>query len=149
MLPIAERARSLPWGKERPWHPDTHMWEEAGLTTIDLHDLSVRLGLEVVDALEELGAELPSGAVMLITGRGKHTMGRSTLRDAVADALIDAAQRHGWRVFPRGPARFVLITDEARAPASATGKPGLLMVLFALLVLVALLVSWFNWLVTP
>jgi hypothetical protein len=121
---IEDRATGLPWAKQRPWTVATHVWDEAGLPVADLHDLSVKLGLAVVETVAELGSDLPAGAVTLIPGRGKHTPGKATLRDAVRGALMELARANDYVLFPRGPGRFVLITDAERAPAAATGRPG-------------------------
>ena len=121
---MEKRAKDLPWAKERHWQVESHVWIEHEVPTIDCHDLSLRLGLAAVDAMAELGPELESGAVRFITGRGRHTAGRSTLKEAVRGALFELASERQWQVRPSGAARFLLIIDPKKAPASATGKLG-------------------------
>jgi len=111
---------------------------------IDLHDLSVKLGLAVVEVIAEQGRGLPAGAVTLIPGRGKHTPGKSTLRDAVRHALMELARDEGYALFPRGPGRFVIITDPDRAPASATGRPGPLFWAVVALVVAGIIATLWN-----
>lgn len=82
---IEARAVDLPWARERPWRARTHLDVADGRVALDLHDLSVRLALDALGLA--LALELGTGALVLITGRGNHTGGRSTLRDAVLAEL--------------------------------------------------------------
>ena len=61
-------SRRLPWAKQSPWKLTTHVWNENDVPTIDLHDLSVRLGRQVIESLDTI--ELDAGALRLITVRG-------------------------------------------------------------------------------
>ena len=70
-----------------------------------------------------------------VTGAGRHTGGRSTLKDAVAAELQRLASTNGWAVRSRGRARFLLIWDMNRAPAAASGELGGLFWGFVLLLL--------------
>jgi len=123
-------ASKLPWAGDRPWRTETHTWEEAGLAVVDLHDLSVRLALRVVEALDD--DELL--AVCLITGRGKHVGGHSRLRRSVTEALRELAERRGWATWSRGPGRLMVAVDAAQVP---TEGPSVLLVLVGALLLVA------------
>lgn len=122
---IAVRARTLSWNAERPWRPDTHVWGEAGSPTVDLHDLSVRIAVECVEqTLAERGA-LRAGAIVFVTGRGTHSIGgKSPLKQAVTETLMDAAADQGWRLRPGAPGRVVLVLDESAASAQASGRLG-------------------------
>ncbi|MCB9761429.1 MAG: hypothetical protein H6739_16420 [Alphaproteobacteria bacterium] len=131
LAPLADAARSLSWNRERPWRPESHVWSESGLVVVDLHDLSVRLGVEAVERAAALAPEL--AAVVFVTGRGRHSVeGRSRLNDGVTEAVeaLCAARGWAWRV-PR-PGRVLLIADPARAPRAATGALGPLFWLGAL-----------------
>lgn len=122
---IAKRARTLDWNDERPWRPDTHIWGEAGSPTVDLHDLSVRIAVECVELTLGQVEDLQAGAVVFVTGRGSHSIGgKSPLKQAVTETLMDAAAEQGWRLRPGSPGRLVLVTDESAASAQASGRLG-------------------------
>lgn len=123
-------AEELPWHEDRSWSTSTHIWSEHGVPVVDLHDLSVRLGLEVVDSVERLGADLPSGGLVLITGRGRHTAGLSPLRREVEQALRELAARQGVQIRPQGPGRFQVTLDPSKMPAGAYGTPPAIFWLF-------------------
>jgi hypothetical protein len=115
----------LAWNDERPWRPDTHVWGETGTPTIDLHDLSVRIAVECVQATVDEAGTLKSGALVFVTGRGSHSIGgKSPLKEAVTQTLVDAAQDNGWRLRPGAPGRLVLVIDESAANAQASGRLG-------------------------
>ena len=141
---VRQKSKSLPWAKKQPWTPTTHIWIDKGLPTIDLHDLSVRLALEVTAVVEETGPELDSGALCLITGRGSHTGGRSRLRDNVAAALRQQCETHGWECWPSGPGRWMLVIDRERAPAGIRGKLGLMFWFFAFMLGMAVMAVFVN-----
>lgn len=125
LRPVERGARGLAWNKERPWKPETHLWVERGLVVLDLHDLSVRLALDALDAVVEQAEALDGGAVALVTGRGRHSVdGRSRLRDAVGEALAEVAEQRGWAVRAPRAGRYVLVIDPDRAPRAATGALG-------------------------
>ncbi|MFT5583642.1 MAG: hypothetical protein ACI9VR_001222 [Cognaticolwellia sp.] len=122
---IATRARTLAWNDERPWRPDTHVWGESGTPTVDLHDLSVRIAVECVQATVDQVGILESGAVVFVTGRGSHSIGgQSPLKEAVTQTLLDAAQDNDWRLRSGAPGRLVLVVDETAANAQASGRLG-------------------------
>lgn len=137
LAPVEEAARSLPWSAQKPWRCTSHLGVSDGRVLIDLHDLSVGLALDVVERVVE--AQPTTGAVVLITGRGKHTGGRSKLREAVLADL----QRRGLRFVPRGPGRVELILDGERARRSAPGL-GLLFWLMVALLLLAMVATLVN-----
>ena len=125
LRPIAERARTLSWAKERPWAPESHVWMEHGAPTVDLHDLSVKLGCEAVEIAARLAPTGATGAVLFIVGRGKHSVdGESQLAASVAEALAKLEAAHGWSYRPQSRGRLVLLTDEARAPSALSGRLG-------------------------
>lgn len=99
---------------------------------MDLHDLSVKLALEVVELLLDRPPE--QGGVVLITGRGNHTAGRSKLRDAVQGRLERAAEQ-GVRFAPRGPGRFEVVFDPDSVRKARPGL-GLLFWLFVVLLVI-------------
>ena len=124
----------MPWAKERRWCTTSHVGHQGKRPVIDLHDLSVRLALDVVAILEAEASSLESGCVILITGRGRHTGGRSVLRDAVLARLAKNETTLGWRTVPEGPGRVRIEMDDARARASAPGLGALFWGFIALLV---------------
>lgn len=122
---ISEQARKLPWAKERLWSPESHVFVEHGTLTVDLHDLSVRLAISAVERAVEVTPALRGGALVWITGKGRHNVdGRSPLREAVWDTLEEAAEREGWRLRQGAPGRLVLVVDSSRATAAADGRLG-------------------------
>lgn len=128
--PVETQAASLPWSAQSPWHCTTHLGISDGLPLIDLHGLSVRLGLEVVEIV--LAADLATGGVLLVTGRGRHSGGRSRLREAVIGKLEDNEVPF---VLP-SPGRVRVVLDETRYRRSRPGM-GLLFWLFVVLLLLA------------
>jgi len=117
---LEKDAKTLAWNAERPWKPDTHVWEEGWCAVVDLHDLSIKLALRAV----ELAAadEIQSGAVHFVTGRGRHSIdGRSRLREAVSEALLELSEENHWGVREPRPGRLTLITDAELAPVAAKG----------------------------
>ena len=121
---IEPKADKLPWAAERPWRTQTHVWVESGIPTIDLHDLGPALAKAVVEILAAQGSTLKTGAACLITGRGRHSIGRAVLPQVVGDALQDVAQPRGWRVRHGAAGRIIVITNERLAPRGATGALG-------------------------
>ncbi|MCA9567964.1 MAG: Smr/MutS family protein [Myxococcales bacterium] len=138
LAPVEREAASLPWSAQDPWRSTTHLGIADGLPLVDLHGLSVRLGLAAVDAA--LAADLASGAVILVTGRGRHTGGHSKLRTAV---LAHLEEQDGVRVVPRGAARVEVVLDEDRARKARAGM-GLLFWLFVALLLLGLVAAVLN-----
>ncbi len=125
---VERRATSLPWSARRPWRCTTHLGVAGGLPTVDLHDLSVPLALDAVERIVAL--DLNCGGVVLITGRGRHTGGRSRLRDAVLSRL----HQRGIPATPRGPGRVEVVLDPRRLHAARPGMGLLFWALVALLV---------------
>jgi len=120
---IEEAAKELDWAEERPWRRDTHLWIEQGVPVIDLHDLNVRLGKAVV-AQADFDA-VATGAVILVTGVGRHSMGSgSALRRAVSGKLGHRAAASGWELRPLGSGRLLLVVDPQRAPRWVSGGLG-------------------------
>ncbi|MCB9778857.1 MAG: hypothetical protein H6742_09860 [Alphaproteobacteria bacterium] len=124
LAPVQAHARGLRWARERPWRTDTHLWREGPLPVVDLHDLDAKTCKQALDGIVAVGAALDAGAVVLITGVGKHRPGGGALGQIVTGRLGMQADERGWQLAPKGRGRFVLIIDPARAPASATGRLG-------------------------
>lgn len=120
---IEQAATTLSWNDERPWKPATHLWVEGLVPVVDLHDLSIKLGLEVVERVVATAADLESGAVHFVTGRGRHTIdGRSRLREAVGEALLEATEEREWGLREPQAGRITLIVDMDATPAAAKGS---------------------------
>jgi hypothetical protein len=130
-------ARDLPWARERPWRAARAVRMVDGLVAVDLHGLSVKLGLRALEILLE--ADLAGGGFIVITGRGNHTGGRSKLKDAVAARLSEASVAF----HPRGPGRFEVVGDAERVRRARPGM-GLLFWLFVALLLLAVAVTLFG-----
>ena len=59
---VQARAVDLRWAEERPWRVESHVHDEFGVVTIDLHDLNAALTKSALRAIVAL-AEALSGAV--------------------------------------------------------------------------------------
>lgn len=139
---VEQRAQKLPWAKTRPWKTTSHIWLEHALPTIDFHDLGQSLAKEVLDTVVLSTEQLESGAVMLITGAGRHSLGNhAAIKTLVGEHLRELAQEREWEFSPRGPGRFILVFDPDRAPPSATGKLGWGFWVITLLFLAALVTA--------
>lgn len=121
LRPVEAAAKALPWANERRWRAAERVWWEDRLPVIDLHDLGAREARDVLRVVLDQPPE--AGAVVLIHGRGRHSLGASApLRGVVQQELKRACgevPEWSWRGL--GPGRTVWITDRSRAPAAATG----------------------------
>ena len=144
LIRVERDAKKLPWAAERPWTRQTHVWWENDMPIVDLHDLGVSLGRKSVRQVGRIAGKLESGAVCFVTGVGKNSMGPSKMRAATQSVLGDMTdKKDGWWFRPLGPGRFVLITDEDKAPRAAKGELGPLFwggVIFFLVLLVTMFV---------
>lgn len=125
LLEIEKPASQLNWARENParaWKVNSHTTVERGVVTVDLHDLGRKLAQRIVQICEDQGSSLQTGAVRFVTGRGRHSVTGPVLREVVGDALVKACKRNSWGMHAEGGARFILIIDPERAPASATGS---------------------------
>jgi hypothetical protein len=124
LMEIEHPASQLSWAKENParaWKVANHTCVERGVVTIDLHELGQNLTRRILNICEKVGPDLSAGAIRFVTGRGSHSVTGPVLRKVVGDALIAQCKRNGWSMHPEGGARFILIIDPEKAPASATG----------------------------
>lgn len=125
LMEIEHPASQLRWAKENParaWKVASHTCVERGVVTIDLHELGQNLTRRILNICEKVGSDLDSGAIRFVTGRGRHSVTGPVLRQVVGDGLIAQCKRNGWSMHPEGGARFILIIDPQKAPASATGS---------------------------
>lgn len=122
--PLEADARRQRWDAERPWRTTTHVRREGELVVVDLHDLKVALARRAVHAAFD--TELAEGAVVFVTGRGRHTAGPSSpLRQSVVGTLQKACgTTEGWSYRLVGPGRVAWIHDRRRAPAQLVGGGG-------------------------
>jgi len=103
---------------------------------LDLHDLKAGPARRAVRKVLERPADI--GAVVFVTGRGRHTLGSTPiLKKVVEKELRKACSREErWRFRPAGPARWVWISDPDKAPAAATGEGGISILWWFLLLLI-------------
>ena len=121
---VATAARDQDWDADRPWRLRSHLWWEGGVLVVDLHDLKAGLARRAVQAVVGCAAQLETAAVVFVTGRGRHSIGRGVLPGVVTTALRQAvADNENWSFTPSA-GRLTLVLDPARAPASATGRLG-------------------------
>ena len=143
LLPVAEEAKRLPWYAERPWATGTHIDWLQGLPAIDLHALSVKTALQATTLACELGPDLQSASIYLVTGAGRHSMGRpAPLKRAVHGWLRARAQDRGWSLHAQGQSRVLVVFDASRAPVALPGSVGLLETLFTVVLLAGLWATW-------
>ena len=83
--PVAQEATRLRWAEPRPWLLESRVKMEDGLCAVDLHNLDRRLAREAIYAVLDTLAQGQS--VRLIHGRGTHSGGPSSLRQAVRELL--------------------------------------------------------------
>jgi hypothetical protein len=103
---------------------------------VDLHDLKARNARIALDGLLSVAGALRSGSVLVVTGRGAHSIGPAVLRKLTGDRLAAAAARtEGWALHPQGSGAWVLSTDPDAAPA---GRASWFLILFFLLLALAL-----------
>ena len=114
---VQTRAVDLRWAEERPWRVESHVHDEFGVVTIDLHDLNAALTKSALRAVVALAEVLSGGGVIFITGQGRHSVGLPVLRKIVLGSLVRLERDRGWRVRDCGAGRILLIVDEARIPA--------------------------------
>jgi hypothetical protein len=149
LAPIEDEARQQAWDRERPWRVATHVGWDGELPVVDLHDLKAGPAKRAVRAV--LGRPADVGAAVFVTGRGRHTLGATpVLKKVVEKELRRACTREpDWSFRPQGAARWVWISDRAKAPAAATGGSGLgVLWWFLLLLLLGILGvvgKWLGW----
>jgi hypothetical protein len=138
---IEADAQEQVWDAQRPWRVATHVDWESGVPVVDLHDLKARNARTALKRLVGVAESLEGGAVGVVTGRGRHSLGPGVLRRMAGDILVAAAaDRDAWSVHPRGSGSWVLVTDPARAPAATRGGPGMVAAVF--FALMALALAW-------
>ncbi len=133
LQPLENLADELPWAHERPWRVRTHVRAEGELLVADLHDLNARAARQAVRLVAERAESLRTGAVVFVTGVGRHSIGPGVLGDVLRGELGRLRHERGWNYAPAGSGRYALILDPARAPASFGGGLGPLFWLVAFL----------------
>lgn len=118
---LSREAKDQRWDGERPWRARTHVWDEQGVVVVDLHDLKVALAKKVVDRVVDCAGDLEGGAVIFVTGVGRHSAGKAVLPDVVAGKLQAVAAERGWTARPGPAGRQVLVLDAERAPSHLRG----------------------------
>ena len=94
------------------------------MLVVDLHDLKAGLARRAIEAVVAEAPRLDAPAVVFVTGRGRHSVGKGVLGRVAASALRDAVRdQRAWQMTP-SPGRWTLVLDRRRAPAAATGRLG-------------------------
>lgn len=114
---VQASASGLDWAAERPWRTDSHVWEEGGVVTVDLHDLNARLAKKVLALTTEMGPDLVGGGLIYVTGQGRHSVGLPVLKSITIGTLVRLERERGWRQRDLGAGRVLLAVDEAKLPA--------------------------------
>ena len=138
LVSVERDAQDLRWADERPWHCESHVWDDDGMITVDLHDLNAALTKSLVAVLAGFVLDLHSGGIIFITGQGRHSVGLPVLRQVVVGALVRLERSHGWRQRDIGPGRVLLVVNEARVPARYREGTPLWVMLFFVAFLLAL-----------
>lgn len=102
---------------------------------LDLHDLKARNAKKALAALLATVESLDGAAVLVVTGRGNHSLGPPVLHRLAGERLAAAARDAGWALHPKGSGAWVLSTDPAAAPPK---RASWFLVLFFALLAVAL-----------
>ncbi|MFH1466285.1 MAG: hypothetical protein ABIO70_18015 [Pseudomonadota bacterium] len=142
LAPLEAEAAALPWARERPWRVATHCRVEAELLHLDLHDLNARAAREALRIVEDIGPTLESGAVRVVTGVGRHSLGPGVMGDLARRELSAQCTRHGWSYHPAGAGALVLVIDPMRAPGRAFSSLGPVFWAGVILALLALALAW-------
>jgi len=159
LVAVEVDARDLRWANERPWHTKSHVWDDDGMITVDLHDLNAALTKSVVGVIAGFASDLQSGGIIFVTGQGRHSIGLPVLRQVVLGSLVRLERAHGWRQRDIGPGRVLLVVNEDRVPSRyREGTPLWVMVFFVVFLLalgwalppavggpLVLVAVWFWW----
>lgn len=94
--PIEEKATRFLWSPVRTWNVNTHIRSEGIGTTVDLHDLDVKTGKEVLEIL--IAVRNKVGRIRLVTGRGKHSSNEAKMRPAILEMLRNKQLEHNWNL---------------------------------------------------
>ena len=96
LFPIEEKATKLLWSPIRTWKLTTHVRSEGIGTTVDLHDLDVKTGKDVLEILIAVRKKI--GRIRLVTGRGKHSSKEAKMRPAILEMLRQRQVEHNWNL---------------------------------------------------
>lgn len=121
---VEDAARGQRWDGERPWRRTSHLWWDGPVLVVDLHDLKAKNARKAVEAVVPVAADHDLVAVTFVTGRGRHSAGRSVLPGVVREVLGEH-RAAGVRLVQSGAGRLSLVLDPARAPAHLRGGLGL------------------------
>ena len=117
LTPLEDAARGLRWAEERPWTVQSHVWDDVGVVTVDLHDLNASVTKSLLKAIVPIAPNLVAGGVVFVTGQGRHSMGLPVLRQVVMGTLVRFERDYGWRQRDIGPGRVLLVVNEDRIPS--------------------------------
>ena len=135
---VETSAQDLRWAEERPWRVQTHVWDDGGMITVDLHDLNASLTKSVISVITEFATDLQAGGIVFVTGQGRHSIGLPVLRQVVLGTLVRLERSKGWRQRDIGPGRVLLVVNEDRVPARYREGTPLWVVVFFVVFLLAL-----------
>lgn len=92
---VEPHAAALPWANQKAWRCATHVREERGTLTVDLHELDLAGARTVLDKIIENRPLI--GRVRIITGRGKGSRGKPVIRPMVSERLDMVAKALDWQ----------------------------------------------------
>ncbi|CAI8234280.1 MAG: hypothetical protein VX277_01755 [Candidatus Thermoplasmatota archaeon] len=96
LSPIEQKATNLLWSPIRTWKISTHVRSEGIGTTVDLHDLDIKMGKAVVEVLIAVRNKI--GRIRLVTGRGKNSPEGAKMRPAILEMLRQRQGEHNWNM---------------------------------------------------
>jgi hypothetical protein len=99
LTPLEAYAAGLPWASEKAWRISTHIRQERGTLTLDLHEMDLPGARRILDLIIENRPMV--GRIRIITGRGKNSQDRPVLRPMVNERLTPIARALDWQILAK------------------------------------------------
>lgn len=99
LVPMEAYAAGLPWSSEKAWRISTHIRQESGTLTLDLHEMDLPGSRRILDLIIENRPMV--GRIRIITGRGKNSPDRPVLRPMVNERLTPIARALDWQILAK------------------------------------------------
>jgi len=99
LAPLDAYAAGLPWSSEKAWRTSTHIRQERGTLTLDLHEMDLQGSRRILDLIIENRPMV--GRIRIITGRGKNSPDRPVLRPMVNERLTPIVKALDWQIIAK------------------------------------------------
>lgn len=100
LSPLDAHGASLPWANEKAWRTSTHIREERGTLSLDLHEMDLAGARRMLDLIIENRPTI--GRIRIVTGRGKNSRsGRPVIRPMISERLDRVAHALDWQVISK------------------------------------------------